>query len=73
MISRAIWCSKLYEIFQRLQIALALQTHAMLLSLKNLLLLINTKLRTKLSYYLYLTNYNFVTTLPSKEKLGNLC
>ena len=28
MISRAIWCSKLYEIFQRLQIALALQTHA---------------------------------------------
>ena len=56
MISRAIWCSKLYDIFQRLQIALALQTHAMLLSLKNLLLLINTKLRTKLSYYLYLTN-----------------
>ena len=34
MISLAIWCNKHLEIFERLQTALALQAHAILLSLK---------------------------------------
>ena len=43
MISHAIWYNTHLLIFQRLQIALVLWAHAVLLSLKNLLVLINTK------------------------------
>ena len=43
MISHAIWYNTHLQIFQRLQIALALWAHAVLLSLKNLLVLFNTK------------------------------
>ena len=38
----ALWCNKQLQIFQRLQIALVLPDRAILLSLKNLLMLINT-------------------------------
>ena len=51
MISLAIWCKKEVN-FQRLQIALSLQACAILLSLKNLLVLINNKLHSKSCYYL---------------------
>ena len=47
MISPVIWCNKHLYIFERLQIALALRARAILLSLKNLLVLINTKLPEK--------------------------
>ena len=40
-------------IFLRPQIALALRARAILLSLKNLLVLINTKLHSKSCYYKY--------------------
>ena len=50
MISLTIWCNKHLE---RLQIAFDQWAYAILLSLKNLLLLINNKLHSKLCYYLY--------------------
>lgn len=40
---RAMWCNNPLKIFQRLQIALALRARGILLSLKNLLVLIKTK------------------------------
>ena len=46
-------CIKHWKIFQILQIVLALQAHAIWLSLKNLLVLINTNLHSKSCYYLF--------------------
>ena len=51
MISGLIRCNKHLHIFQRLQIGLALQVHAILLSLKTLLVLIYTKYHSKSCYY----------------------
>ena len=53
MISSSDWCNKNLVIFQRLQIALALQACAILLYLNNLLVLITTKLQWKSFYYLH--------------------
>ena len=48
-----IWCNEHLQIFQGPQIALALQACAISLSLKHLLVLINTKLLSKSCYYQY--------------------
>ena len=47
IISHAIWCNKHLQIFLRQQVALTLQACAILLSLKNLPVLVNTKLHWK--------------------------
>ena len=49
----AVLCNKDLKIFQRLQIALVLRARTILLSWKNLLVLINTILRSESFFYLY--------------------
>ena len=60
MISLAIWCNKHLKVFQRLQIALTLWAHTILMSLKILPVLINTKLQEESCYYLYKQHGNIL-------------
>ena len=54
MVSLAICRDKHLKIFQSLQISLDLRARAIFLSLKNFLVLTNTKLHSKSFYHLYL-------------------
>ena len=49
----AVLCNKDLKFFQRLQIALALPARTILLSWKNLLVIISTKLHSKSCFYLH--------------------